>query len=73
MAERNNAGYIDLMLSGYGRRVVEGWKAITIGTLGVDVPVPSDQKIGNLDYDPKKELVGTLDELKDILQDYWDF
>ncbi|MBS3781389.1 MAG: histone deacetylase family protein [Candidatus Thermoplasmatota archaeon] len=73
MAAKNGAGYIDLMLSGYGRRVVEGWKAITIGSLGVDVPVPSDQKIGDLDYDPKKEIVETAKKLKSILGDYWDF
>ncbi|MFP4000462.1 MAG: histone deacetylase family protein [Candidatus Natronoplasma sp.] len=72
MAKKNNAGYIDLMLSGYGRRVVEGWKAITIGTLGVDVPVPTDQRIGNLDYEPKKELVANIDELKKILENYWE-
>ncbi|MEF8835008.1 MAG: histone deacetylase family protein [Candidatus Thermoplasmatota archaeon] len=72
IAHDTGAGYIDLMLSGYGRRVVEGWKAITIGTLGVDVPVPSDQKIGDLDYDPKKELVKKVDDLKEILEDYWE-
>jgi len=72
MAVNNDAGYIDLMLSGYGRRVIEGWKAITIGTLGVDVPIPSDQKISDFDYEPKKKLVKTIDELKDILRDFWE-
>ncbi len=72
MARDNNSGYIDLMLSGYGNRVVEGWKAITIGTLGLDIPLPSDQKISDIDYDPKKKIVETVDDLKDILKDYWD-
>ncbi len=72
MAEDSGAGYIDLMLSGYGHKVVEGWKAITIGTLGVDVELPSDEKISDIDYDPKKKIVETVEELKDILGDYWD-
>ncbi len=73
MAEEVDAGYIDLMLSGYGRRVVEGWKAITIGTLGVELPVPSDQKIGDIEYEPKRKLTETLEDLKDVLRDYWKF
>ncbi len=72
MASKNDAGYIDLMLSGYGRKVIEGWKAITIGTLGVDVSLPKDKEISDLEYDPKKELMNTVDELKDILSDHWD-
>ncbi|MEF8874663.1 MAG: histone deacetylase family protein [Candidatus Thermoplasmatota archaeon] len=72
-AEEVGAGYIDLMLSGYGQRVVEGWKAITIGSLGVDVPVPTDQKIGDVDYDPKRKLKETIDDLKGVLRDYWEF
>ncbi len=73
LAEQVDAGYIDLMLSGYGQRVVEGWKAITIGTLGVDLSAPTDQKIGDLSYDPKKQTIETTKELKSILHDYWDF
>jgi len=73
MARDTNAGYIDLMLSGYGNRVVEGWKAITIGTLGLDIPLPSDQKMSDIDYDPKKKIVDTVDDLKDVLKDYWNF
>ncbi|MBS3817235.1 MAG: histone deacetylase family protein [Candidatus Thermoplasmatota archaeon] len=73
MAEENDAGYIDLMLSGYGRRVVEGWKSITIGTLDVQVPLPSDQKIGEIGYEPKNDLKETVIDLKDILKDYWEF
>ncbi len=73
MAEEGDAGYIDLMLSGYGQRVLEGWKAITIGTLGVDVPLPTDQKIGDIGYEPKKKMVETVDDLKKILKEYWEF
>ncbi|MFP3872611.1 MAG: histone deacetylase family protein [Candidatus Natronoplasma sp.] len=73
MAEGEGAGYIDLMLSGYGQRVLEGWKAITIGTLGVEVPLPTDQKIGDIGYEPKKKLVETVEDLKNILEDYWEF
>ncbi len=73
LAEDVGAGYIDLMLSGYGQRVVEGWKAMTIGTLGLDMSVPTDQKIGDLSYDPKTKTEETTKELKSILNDYWEF
>lgn len=73
MAEEVGAGYIDLMLSGYGKRVVEGWKAMTIGALGVDVPLPTDQEIGDIGSEPKKKVVETVDELKEVLKDYWEF
>ncbi len=73
MAHDAGAGYMDLMLSGYGRRVLEGWKAITIGSLGIDIPLPTDQKIGKIGYEPKRELVEKLNGLKKILRGHWDF
>lgn len=73
MAHDVDAGYIDLMLSGYGSRVVEGWKALTIGSLGVDVPLPEDQKVGDVDYEPKNKVVEDVEKLRDILGEYWQF
>lgn len=72
MANESNSGYIDLMLSGYGLRVVEGWQAITKGSLDLDIPLPSDQKIGEIGHEPKKQLKKEMDDLKHILSDYWD-
>jgi len=72
IAQDTGAGYIDLMLSGYGRRVLDGWKAITIGSLGVDLQLPDDKKLGEIEHDPKKKLVEKVEGLKDILKDYWE-
>lgn len=71
IANESNSGYIDLMLSGYGLRVVEGWQAITKGSLDLDIPLPSDQKIGEIGREPKKNLKKDMDDLKHILSDYW--
>ncbi len=73
MAEKVDAAYLDLMLSGYGSKVVEGWKAITIGCLGVDMPLPSDEKTGDIDNDPKNKVVEDVNRLKEILSEDWDF
>ncbi len=73
MARESNATHIDLMLSGYGRRVVEGWVAITKGSLDLDIKTPSDQQIGQPGREPKKKLLETVEELKNVLAPYWDF
>ena len=66
-----DAGHIDLFLSGYGLRVIEGWQAILKGVLNLDIETPSDQKISDIGKEPKVNLVRTIDDLKKILEDHW--
>lgn len=71
ISEEIKAGHIDMMLSGYGLRVVEGWKAITKGTLDLDIETPSDQRIGEPGDEPNVSLVRSVEELKEILDEFW--
>lgn len=72
ISDNLNAGHIDLMVSGYGRRTVEGWKAITKGALDLEIETPTDQKIGDPHGDPNNQLVDDIEELRDYLSPYWD-
>ena len=73
IARQNDAGYIDLTISGYGLRVIEGWKAIIKGVLDLSVETPTDQYIGSLDGLPRSSLVKEIDDLKKFLEPYWKF
>ncbi|MFO7992373.1 MAG: histone deacetylase family protein [Thermoplasmata archaeon] len=66
------AKHIDLFLSGYGLMVLNGWLAMLKGTMDLDIPTPDDQRIGSLKNEPRKSMVETLDDLKNILEDHWD-
>lgn len=71
MAQNAGAGHIDLLVSGYGNRVLEGWQAITIGSLNLDMKIPSDPSTGSIDNKPIPSLQKTISSLKDLLKDYW--
>ncbi len=73
MAEESGAGHIDLMLSGYGPQVVEGWLWMTKGALDLNVDLQIDRKLGEIGKEPKKDLEKDMEELQDILSSYWDF
>jgi len=72
MADESSAGHIDLVVSGYGNRVVEGWHAIFLGSLGIDADVPDDKKIGDFENDPKAETKDMVKDLKDVQSKFWD-
>ncbi|MFO7792821.1 MAG: histone deacetylase family protein [Candidatus Saliniplasma sp.] len=63
--------HIDLVLSGYGLRVLEGWHAILKGVLNLDIETPTDQKIGEIGLEPKSTLVDSINDLKEILGYWW--
>ncbi len=71
IASENGAGYIDLMVSGYGLRVVEGWQAILKGVLDLPIKLPSDQTIGKTSDGPRKSLVKEISELKKYIEPFW--
>ena len=73
IAREVEAPHIDLMLSGYGRRVLDGWISILKGVLDLDIDTPSDQKIGEPGQEPKNTLVTTINDLKEILGPWWNF
>ncbi|MFW6305194.1 MAG: histone deacetylase family protein [Candidatus Saliniplasma sp.] len=73
IADEVKAPHIDLLLSGYGLRVLEGWKAILKGVLDLDIDTPSDQKISAPGQEPKSTLIKTIDGLQELLEPWWDF
>ncbi len=73
LAERTGAKYLDLMLSGYGRRVVDGWIAIAKGAFDIDIPLPEDRILGRPGSPSKESLRKTVQEIKDVLRSYWSF
>lgn len=73
IAEVNGAGYMDLMVSGYGRKVLDGWLAILKGVLELEIKTPEDIKIGDIMDDPNEHLVCDIKDLKRHLEPYWIF
>ncbi len=72
IAEENGAGYLDLMLSGYGLRVLEGWQAMIKGVLDLQIKTPTDQLIGDPGQAARNSLLKEIKELKTILEPYWE-
>ncbi len=70
-AEMNGAGYIDLMVSGYGLRVLEGWISIMKGVLNLPIKTPTDQRIGEPGQEPNYSLRAEVEKLKGYLEPYW--
>ncbi len=70
-ARENSAGYIDLMVSGYGLRVLEGWQAILKGVLELPIKTPSDQRIGESEKEPRSSFKSELNELKEYIEPFW--
>ena len=73
IVEKSDSMYIDLILSGYGSRVLDGWRSIVKGVLDLDIDSPSDKEIGSLKQEPKKTLIDTVDNLKKLLGPWWGF
>ncbi len=71
MAVENRSGHVELMLSGYGPRVVEGWLAILKGAFSLDTELPPDKVLASSNDPPGKKVSETVAELKDILGSYW--
>lgn len=71
MAEDVDAGHVDLMVSGYGKRVTEGWQAITKGALDLDMELPPDERTGDPNDEPKQQFKETVEDLKEILSRFW--
>ncbi len=72
IAAENGAGYLDLMVSGYGLRVLEGWQAILKGVLDLPIKLPTDQNIGEPGQEPRGSLRSELDKLKKYLEPFWE-
>ncbi len=71
MANESNGGFIDLVVSGYGKRVVEGWQSIVTGSLGLDAVLPEDREVGDFEEEPKSKTKGTVKDLKDVQGKFW--
>ncbi len=71
MAEKNNSGHVELMLSGYGPRVIEGWLAILKGAFSLDIDLPSDKILSSPGELPGNKVDETIEEIKDMLNSYW--
>ncbi len=72
LAKEANAGHVDLMVSGYGKRVLEGWKAITIGSLDLDMELPSDKETGKFGGEPMSKLKESVEEVKEVQGKFWE-
>jgi len=65
------APYVDLVLSGYGSAIAEGWLALWRGATGRDVGVSRLDGAARGTWDVKKENNNMVAEAKHILSRYW--
>ncbi len=71
LAQENNAGHVELLLSGYGPRVIEGWLAILKGAFDPSIETPDDKVFSSPEDPPSRAVRKTIEELDDILSAYW--
>ncbi|MFO8110372.1 MAG: acetoin utilization protein AcuC [Thermoplasmata archaeon] len=71
LSDENHAGHVELMLSGYGPRVIEGWLAILKGAFSLNIELPSDKKLASPDVSPDETVRNTVKELKNMISPYW--
>ena len=71
LADENRAGHVELMLSGYGPRVIEGWIAILKGAFSLNMELPSDRVLASPEDPPGEAVKDMVRKLKDIMGSYW--